>query len=148
MTSKYLASALFVLGLFSAGVVSAQSVDPAFQKARQERNAAMRTGDMDAFNKYTTDNFLVVDPTGRVENKQERGARVAAAKNNPPPAGGGGQPQLLDEKIDVYGNSVVLNWHAPGPQAREMHFTEVWVKQDGTWKCATAHISMDPAKAQ
>jgi hypothetical protein len=137
MHVRHIATATIVAGLLSSSVAFAQKIDPAFTKARADRNAALRTGDKATFDKYTSEKFIVTDPTGRVENKAERGARVV-----PPATPPQGQPAPLeDDKVtpltkDVY----ALTWHATQGGAR-MHFMEIWVKEKGTWKAAAVQVS-------
>lgn len=138
MRLRYVATAALVIGAISASVASAQQIDPAFTKARAERTQAMRAGDKATFDKLTADTFIVTDPTGRVENKAERGARVVPPANPPQ-----GQPApLMNEKIHPYnnGNAIVLTWQAQ-QQGQTAHFLEVWVKEGGQWKVAAVQIS-------
>lgn len=138
MRLRYAATAAVVIGVFLASVASAQQIDPAFTKARAERTQALRVGDKAVFDKLTSDTFIVTDPTGRVENKAERGARVVPPANPPQ-----GQPApLMNEKITPYnnGNAIVLTWQAM-QQGNPTHFLEVWVKEGGQWKVAAVQVS-------
>lgn len=139
------AAAAFAVAVLCASVASAQSADPAFAKARQARTDAIGSGDAKTYAKYTTDGFILILPNGMVTNRDQAVARVA---NTKPPAGGAPpQPQHQDEKIDVYGTTIILNW-TQSIQGKQGRFTEVWVKDDEIWKCASGHVSMVPDKKE
>jgi|SRR5581483_7869851 len=116
--------ALFVC----ARVAAAQQVDPEFQKARQARADAIRTGDKATFDRLTTDKFTATGPTGVIETREQRVGRA----DKPLPGGG----TLEEERIAAYGDSVVLNW-----KQGNNRFMEVWVKDRGAWKCAGVQIT-------
>lgn len=143
MRLRYAATAALFIGAISASVASAQQIDPAFHKARQERTEALRVGDKATFDRLTAETFIVTDPTGRVENKAERGGRVAPPATPPPPAA---VPPLANEKIHPYnnGNTIVLTWTAQ-QQGQTAHFLEVWVKEGGQWKVAAVQINRPAA---
>jgi K+-sensing histidine kinase KdpD len=137
MRATYAAAAVLAAGLISGSVVSAQNVPAALTKAREERADALAKGDRAVFDKLTTDQFVVTDPAGRVENKAERAARVTPPANPPqaPPA------PHTNEKVGMYNNdTAVATWDASF-QGTLTHFTEIWVKEKGVWKCAGAHVS-------
>lgn len=136
-----------VLCLLSAPIVSAQSIDPAFQKAREERDQSIRAADVAVYDKYTTDNFIVVDQNGNVRTLADQNARFKAQSSRPPTAQAQTPPPAhMGEKIDVYGDTIILNWAQMNNQGGTSRLTEVWVKQNGTWKCAAAHASTMPQK--
>jgi hypothetical protein len=145
--ARNILTASFVLGLLSAPIVSAQSVDPAFLKAREERDQSIRTANAAVYDMYTTDKFIVVDPAGNVRSLADQDARFKAQASRPPGAQAQAAPAPhMDEKIDVYGNTIVLNWAQKNNQGGTNRFMEVWVKDNGTWKCAAAHASTMPQK--
>ena len=112
---------------------SAQKLDPAFLKARQERIDALSKGDKTAFERFTADEFIVTGPTGAVENKAQRVGRA----DRPQP-----QPSTFeDEKMTPYGDDmVVLTWRQSQGQGAA-RFLEVWVKERGSWKVAAVQIT-------
>ena len=138
MQRSIVATAALVIGIVSASVASAQNMPADFLKAREERIAALAKGDRAAFDRLTAANFVVTDPTGRVENKAERGARVV------PPATPAPSPLAAPrqkETMAMYNNdTIVLRW-STSQGGGTMHFTETWVKDGGQWKCASAHLS-------
>jgi hypothetical protein len=128
------AAVVVVLGWTSASF--AQQTMPAdFLKARQERNDSLDKGDKATYERLTASGFVVTDPTGRVENRAERVARVVPPQNPPTPA------PRLNETMTMYNNdTIVLRW-STAVGGGQMHFTETWVKEGGQWKCAAAHLS-------
>jgi hypothetical protein len=83
MHRLHAATAVFVFVLGSTSVAFAQNVPADFIKARNERVEALAKGDKAGFDRLTASNFIVTDPTGRVENKTERGGRVTHATRHP-----------------------------------------------------------------
>ena len=136
MQRAFVATAALVIGLASASIASAQNMPADFIKARNERVDALAKGDKAAFDRLTAANFIVTDPTGRVENKTERGTRVVPPTTPPPPAA-----RREKETMAMYNNdTVVLHWSTSQGGATN-YFTETWVKDGGQWKCAAAHIT-------
>jgi hypothetical protein len=136
MRYPYAITVALAVGLMFASVASAQQMPADFLKARGERIDALAKGDKAAFDRLTTANFVVTDPTGRVENKSERGARVVPPSTPPGPAA-----PREKETMAMYNNdTIVLHWSTT-QQGATNHFTETWVKDGGQWKAAAAHIS-------
>jgi len=138
--AKCLSVTLFAIVVLCTSNVRAQSLDPAFQKARALRDNALYNGDVAIYERYTTDRFIVVDPTG-IRLMEEQRARVIETKQHPlgPP------PPRHDEKIDVYGGMIILNWNQDAG-GKPLDIMEIWIKENGTWKCAAAHASFPPIK--
>jgi hypothetical protein len=128
--------AMLVVGLCVTSVATAQQMPADFLKARGERIDALAKGDKAAFDRLTTANFIVTDPTGRVENKTERGARVVPPATPPGPAAA-----REKETMAIYNNdTIVIHW-STSQQGGTNYFTETWVKDGSQWKAAAAHIS-------
>jgi hypothetical protein len=136
---------VFALGLLFSPALPAQDsgtkLDPAFAKIHGERTAAMHTGNIEVYARYTTDDFWVVMPDGGVQSKQDRIAAMAAMKNVAPSSRELGNAPPREEKMNAYGNTVVVSW-VEAIQGKDARFSETWVKQGGTWKVAAAHVSM------
>jgi hypothetical protein len=126
-----------LLGFVLGSVASAQNPPADLTQARQERADALAKGDRALFDKLTTDNFIVIDAQGRVENKTERAARLAPPANPPqnPPA------PRLNEKVSVYNNDTAVATWDQGTPAMPLHFMELWVTDRGQWKCAAANVN-------
>lgn len=139
---RLIVAAAVLIGFAFGSIASAQNVPADFVKAREERIAALASGDKAAFDRLTATTFIVTDPTGRVENKTERGARVV-----PPTTPAGPAAPREKETMAMYNNdTVVLHWSTSQGGATN-YFTETWVKDGKQWKCAAAHITrMAPAK--
>lgn len=122
----------FVLlaALAFAPAAAAQQPDPEFVKARQARSVAIQKGDKATFDRMTTANFLVVNAAGVVETREQRVGRA----DKPLPGGGGMGGE--EEKVSVYGDTVVLNW-----KQGNNRFIEVWVKDAGQWKVAAVQMT-------
>ena len=122
------APAVLLAVLVFARPAAAQQPDPEFTKARQARTDAIRTGDKATFDRLTTANFTATGPTGTLETREQRVGRADKPL--------GGNAALEEERIAVYGDTVVLNW-----KQGNNRFFEVWVKDRGTWKCAGVQIT-------
>jgi hypothetical protein len=127
----FTAAALGVL--LYAPVVSGQTVDPEFTKARAARNRALENGDAATFAHHTAEKFIVSGGgRGDLEDKAQRVARHRAQ---------GPRPAYEDERIIPYGDDmVILSWRQKGANGASRTM-EVWVKEDGIWKCAAVQIS-------
>jgi len=142
--TRRIAAMLLPVVILSCSAVFAQAHDPkldaVFVKTRNERDAAMRSGDSEVYSRYTTKDFWVIMPDGSVQTKQDRIAamrRSQSAEQLSPPR---------DEKIDAYGGTVVVSWIS-AIQGKDARFSETWVKQkNGVWMVAAAHVSMIQAK--
>jgi Domain of unknown function (DUF4440) len=145
--TKYASMAVFLLFPISASVALAQSVPPAFQKAREARDKAIQTANVAVYDKYSTANFIVVDPTGIPRTLADQNARFKAQAQRGGAQAPAQMPKRMDERIDMYNNdTIVLNWAQENPQGGTARITEVWVKEKGTWKCACARASLVPKK--
>ena len=143
MRRSYVATAALVLAFACASVASAQNMPADFLKAWGERIDALATGDRAAFDRLTAATFVVTDPTGRVEDKAERGARVVPPATPPPAAA----PREKETMAIYNNNTVVIHW-STSQQGATNYFTETWVKDGAQWKAAAAHISrIAPAAA-
>jgi hypothetical protein len=120
---------LFATLVFAPGA-AAQQPDPEFVKARQARSVAIQKGDKATFDRMTTANFLVVNARGVVETREQRVGRA----DKPLPGGGGTGGE--EEKVSVYGDTVVLTW-----KQGNNRFIEVWVKEGGMWKVAAVQMT-------
>lgn len=121
--------------LLASPTLSAQSLDPAFEKARAARAEAIATNDREGFMRYTTDDFIYVSLEGQVMTREERA--TANQGNNERPA----RQPLTDTKIRVYGDTIVTSGRGAFNIAGVIHpvrVMQVWVKRNGEWKVAHA----------
>jgi hypothetical protein len=126
---------------------AAQSVPAEFNEARTQRMDALFKGDRATYERLTTESFVTVDPEGRVENKAERSGRImppATPRTGPNPLMSG----RLNERFAVYNNdTIVVFWQTKTPNGVQ-NFMETWVRENGQWKCAAAHVSRPAAPAE
>jgi len=125
-----------VFGLFLvAAVAYGQSPPPDLQKAVEARDAARRAGDEQGWGRYTTDDFVLVVPTGTVSTKAERMAAIKGNKATTAP------PQQSDHKWRIYGDTAIETF-VQNTEGGPTRFTGVWVKQAGIWKTASVHQTL------
>jgi hypothetical protein len=119
--------------LAAAQTAAVPKLDPEFLKARQARIDALSNGDAETFARYTSEKFIVIDGNpDEVQNKAQRIARHRAV---------GTQPPREDERIIPYNNdTVVLSWRQTGPNGAANRILEVWVKEDGMWRCGVVQM--------
>lgn len=139
--SMYIAASFCVVGLLFSSFVAAQSVDPAFLKARDARGAAAAAGNDEEYGRYTTNAYVFTDPNGVVKTKTQRMAEVKAARPATPPATAGQPAPPKDEEFHAYGNATIVRTWEANFQNQPTRFTETWVKEDGLWKVASGHLS-------
>jgi hypothetical protein len=141
-----LAAALILAGGMGT-TATAQSVPAEFNEARTQRMDALFKGDRATYERLTTENFVTIDPEGRVENKAERAGRITAPatpRTGPNPLMSG----RMNERTAVYNNdTIVVFWQTKTPNGVQ-NFMETWVRENGQWKCAAAHVSRPAAPAE
>jgi len=123
--------------LIATSVGSAQTVDPALIKAEKTRTAARFAGDVETWNRYITDDFVLVGPNGQANTKSQRGDLIRSGKTK----GIVEQDKITDEKFRLYGDTTIRSYHLQGPGGGVSYLLEVWVKQGGEWKLAHAQFT-------
>jgi ketosteroid isomerase-like protein len=121
--------------VLASHTLSAQTLDPTFDKARAARGAAITAGDREGFMRYTTDDFVYVTLEGQVMTRDQRAA--ANQSNNERPA----RPPLTDAKVRVYGDTIITSGRGALSVRgimQPVRVVQVWVKRDGDWKVAHA----------
>jgi hypothetical protein len=104
------------------------SPDKDLQAALTARQHAVDTGDAAEWAKYTTDDYVQMMDNGRLRSKAER---VKEMTKPTTPA----RPPVIDS-IRMYGtDTAIVLQHNPTNTGRVLM---VWVKQAGSWKCASA----------
>jgi hypothetical protein len=109
-----------VLGL---QVTSAQDAQSMVRKNIQAREAALRSGDEQAWARLTTDDFMTITADGVVRNKAQRMAEIKGNKAN--------LAATSDERVRVYGDTAMRTFKSPSN-----FMSELWVRQGGEWKVA------------
>lgn len=121
--------------------LSAQTLDPAFQKARAARAAAIAAGDDEGWMRYTTDDFVYVGAEGEMLTRAERMAANKGGIKRPPLTG--------EQKVRVYGDTVITSGRGVinvRGVMQEMRDIQVWVKHNGEWKVAHAQNTLIAGK--
>lgn len=122
--------------------LSAQALDPTFQKARAARGAAIAAGDGEGLMRYTTDDFVYIGAEGQMQTRAER-MSLNNGLERPP------RQPLKDLKVRVYGDTVITS--GQGVQnvrgvMQPIRVTQIWVKQNGEWKVAHAQNTVIAGK--
>ena len=113
----------------------AQTLDPAFEKARAARAAAIVANDREAFLRYTTDDFIYVSLDGKA---MTRDARAAANQSN---AERPARQPLTEAKVRVFGDTIITSGRGAfniNGITQPVRVLQVWVKRDDEWKVAHA----------
>jgi Domain of unknown function (DUF4440) len=115
--------------------------DPELQKALDARRAAERANDVEAWSRYTVDDFPSTTPDGRVDTKAERANLIRNRERADSAA-------LIEEpKVELmwrmYGDTAIetFRWDNAPAFRRPVRVTEVWVKRNGVWQVAGNHVS-------
>jgi len=110
---------LTLLLCLSAGHVLAQ-VPADLQKAMQERDQAVFDADSATWDRFTADEFTVVDPGGMFMTKSERLARLMAPAPSTP---------LEQVQIKRYGDAYVRRFLTSG-----VWVLDIWVHEPSGWR--------------
>lgn len=134
-------SALAACLTVSTAFAQSNPPDPDLKKAVDAHAAAQRAGDDQTWGRYTTDDFLVVEPDGVVKTKSERmveikGRTQQGAGRTPQ----GAAPAPTEDKWRMYGTTAIRTLRTTIDN-RPTRVTMVWVKQSGEWKAASVHLS-------
>ena len=129
-------SALAACLTVSTAFAQSNPPDPDLKKAVDALGAAQRAGDDQTWGRYTTDDFLVVEPAGVVKTKSERMAEIKGAGRTQQ----GAAPAPTEDKWRMYGTTAIRTLRTTIDN-RPTRVTMVWVKQSGEWKAASVHLS-------
>lgn len=101
----------------------------------KQYDSALIKQDLEALNRFYSDDFVYTTPEGKVLNKQEQIASVKASEVKLEQ----GQSNLV--KVKVYGDAAVMtgNFIAKGnyrgnPVSINERYTMMWVKTDTSWQ--------------
>jgi hypothetical protein len=114
--------------LIASTSIAAQSPPPAsFAKDREARRQAQTSGNAQGWARYTTDDFLYIDPTGATTTKAEFIADFASHVRP--------TQDRAEERFQVYADTIIITSLLPtaGVMTRGV---EVWVHQGGVWRVA------------
>jgi hypothetical protein len=99
-------------------------------KAARDRDQAVDKADAAAWDRLTTDDFTVVNETGRLLTKAERIAELRKQKPDP------SLSPCQQEQIKVYGDTAVRRCLDSG-----VRVIEVWVKSIAGWRAAAVQVT-------
>ena len=144
---------LVVIGIAALTAVGiAWSVSPDVEKSSDEGqilalenawNNAEVQHDPEALKLILTDDFVITEPDGSLQSKQQHLAATKDASYH--------YDLLLSEgfRIKVYGTVGVVTgtYHEKGSYKgshfdRRGRFTDTWIKLKGTWQCVASHDSL------
>jgi ketosteroid isomerase-like protein len=111
--------------------------EKALQDAMAARLKAISAGDAETWGKYTTDDFIVIEPDGAIKTKAQRMAEIKST--SPSSAGGPGMP--TDQKWRMYESSTAVSTMQTSIDGKPTRVTSVWVKQQGDWKAASVQLT-------
>ena len=132
---------LLVVGMFLTPVAVADDADDV-KAAFLDFYASLRSGDVDGYMQHFS-------ASGATAFETEGGLLSASTleelrRNRQAAANGGNNPnvQLRNLEVRVYGNTAVLTGYRVSPgNPGVARYTNVWVKQGGTWKRVHRHAS-------
>ncbi len=119
--------------VFPQPAVGQEAPDKALQDAASARMKSMTSGDAEGWGKYTTDDFVLVEPDGTMKTKSQRMSEIKAS---PTPAS-----ESTDQKWRAYGTSTAVSVAQASVDGKPTRITMVWVKQAGTWKAASVQLT-------
>jgi ketosteroid isomerase-like protein len=142
-TAVYCAVGLFMaLGAASAQTKSAAGDEAAIRAIEEKWDAASLKGDTTTLSAIFADGFMITSPEGQVRNKAQTLARVKSGEVKYQSA------KADDLKIVFHGDTAVVNGRWQGKfvekgKANDVteRFTDVFVRQNGQWRCVASHAS-------
>jgi ketosteroid isomerase-like protein len=106
---------------------------------------SVATGDTSAIDRILADDFIGVDPQGRLYNKQ----RMVDETRNAPKYFVSNR--LNDVKVRFYGNTAVAQgsetWEKRNGERGRFVWTDTWIRRNGTWQILAAEDLIAPEKA-
>lgn len=139
MKRRSLFAIAVTLSLLMTVSVAAQSsggsTEEQIEKLENDRAQAVIKRDMDALDKMTSDDYTIIDRSGRMRDKQ---ATMAGIKSGDIKVTSN---KLSDLKVRVYGDTAVVTGRSDTEGSNNgtsmngpVRFTRVYVKKDGQWQ--------------
>jgi ketosteroid isomerase-like protein len=146
-----LAGPLIAVGVWPAAVSAQQaSVEQTLRGLSEQWAQVPVTRDVAVLRRIWAPDFVYVEPSGRVFNKEEGIVDVAKSTDKYTSA------QISGLKVRVYGTGAVavvigddreIGRDKDGKAFdRKSKFTNIWVLQNGLWQCVSGHSSDLPSK--
>lgn len=100
--------------------------------------ASVQTGDVKRFEELLSEDFRCSNPDGSITDKKGFLAQTAL-----PVTIRGLEPHQVE--IRLFGDVAIIHaqtqYRTSHGEPRHGRYTDVWVKQGGTWRCVTAHVT-------
>lgn len=139
MNRKSLLAIAAILSLLMTVSLAAQSsggsTEEQLEKIENDRAQAVVKGDVAALDKMTSDDYTIIDRTGRLRDKQTTMAGIKSGEIKIT------SNKLSDLKVRVYGDTAVITGRSDtegtingAPSNGAVRFTRVYVKKDGQWQ--------------
>ena len=119
----------------------------AITKLENEWGTAYKTGDVATLDKIQADDFLLVDPSGKLSTKADdlRDVKSGTSKWS--------DVKMEDLKVRVYGKTAIASGvltikgtYAGKDVTGKYRFTDVFVKKKDNWKAVSGHVTALAAK--
>ena len=140
---------LAILGMFCLCDCSAQKDQKETERyildSERQWAESVATGDTSAIERILADDFMGVDPKGRLYNKQQmidetRSAPKYFVSN-----------RLNDVKLRFYGNIAIAQgsetWEKHSGERGRFVWTDTWLRRNGRWQIVAAEDLIAPEKA-
>ena len=118
--------------LGQAGGVKAK--DAALQAAIDGRQKAIDTRNGSEWSKYTADEFVTVGAEGDIQSREQR-LKVQGTGPAPNPPN-----KVVIDSVRMFGPDTAVSIQHNSPTNNRI--TIVWVRQGGTWRAVSSHISV------
>jgi ketosteroid isomerase-like protein len=109
-------------------------IDPELEAAMHERARAERDGDVESFARLTADNFVLINARGQLLDKNARVAQVTTGAPRTEAVSGA-------ERVRMFGDGTAIRTRLATRPDGEVRITTIWVKEDGQWRVASAHVT-------
>lgn len=143
---KYIVALSLLLSV-AASAAPAHSMSTAERQIRhseQELNDALSAVDVKTIDKIWAEDFVFVNPSGRISNKAKRMAGLKPSDPTTPPL----VSTIEDVQVRVFGTSAVAivktTWRGTidsKPIVESYVATHVWNRSGGRWQLSSAHVS-------
>jgi hypothetical protein len=124
------------LGLYLVFVLATRMLaqsDPALRDAAAARIAAAVAGNAQGWGKYTTDDFVGIATDGSVMTKQQRMGEIGGH-----PTANSRGPGMENLQWRLYDRGAAIETYRVMDGGKPVYITLVWVREQGTWKVASA----------
>jgi ketosteroid isomerase-like protein len=105
----------------------------ALHEAFAARMKALESGDAEGWGKYTTDDFIVVQPDGTERTKAQRMSEIKVTPSR--------SSADTEQKWRTYGPNTAISTALATIEGKPTRVTSVWVKQGGMWKVASVQLT-------